>query len=87
MAYLKVIQQDVIRDAVQLHPLASGSTLRHNLKHLSPQQQVSPELKKSIQRLVIKEKVSVMAQELDGVKTTTIPTIHINGIGALELKG
>ena len=67
-AYLKIVQQDVIHDAVRVQPLATGTSLRRNLKNISPQQQVSPELKKSIQRLVIKEKVSVMAQELDGVK-------------------
>ena len=53
---------------IWLSPLVSGSTVRGNQKHLSPQQQIPPELKKSVQRLVNKEKVKVLAQELDGVK-------------------
>ena len=67
-AFLKVAQQDVVKGAVRYYPLASGSTVRRYLKHLNPQQEVPPELKKSVQRLVNKEKVKVLAQELDGVK-------------------
>ena len=66
--YLKITQRDVIRDAVRLQPLTTGSSVRRNLKHLSPQQQVSPQMKKSVQRLVQQVKVRVMAEELDGVK-------------------
>ena len=65
--YLKVSQKDVIRDAVRLSPLTTGTSVRRNLKHLSPQQQVSAEMKKSVQRLVKQVKVKVMAAELDGV--------------------
>ena len=65
--YLKVSQKDVIRDAVRLSPLTTGTSVRRNLKNLSPQQQVSPQLKKSVQRFVQQVKVKVMAEELDGV--------------------
>ena len=37
-AFLKVLQQDVVRDAVRLSPLVLGATDRRNLKILSPQQ-------------------------------------------------
>ena len=70
--YLKIAQHDVIHDAVRLQPLTTGAIVRRNLKHLSPQQQVSPQMKQSVQRLVHQIKVSVMAEvsleELDGVK-------------------
>ena len=66
--YLKVAQKDVIRDAVRLQPLTTGTSVRRNLRNMSPQAQVSPQLKDSVRRLVQQVKVSVMAEELDGVK-------------------
>ena len=65
--YFKVAQKDKIRDAVRLQPLTTGTSVRRNLKNLSPQAQVSPQLKESVKRLVFQEKVRVMTEELDGV--------------------
>ena len=48
--YLKVAQKDVIRDAVRLQPLTTGTSVRRNLKNMSPQTQVSPQSKESVKR-------------------------------------
>ena len=65
--YLKVTQKDVIHDAVRLQPFTTGSSVRQNLKHLSPGTGFAPN-EEVVQRLVQQVKVRVMAEELDGVK-------------------
>ena len=67
--YLKLAQKQVVRDAVRMSPLVPGATVRRNLNNLGPDKRVDPKLKKSVQRLVRKEKETILSEELDGVKT------------------
>ena len=65
--FLKMKQKDGVKDAVRISPLSSGLTVRRSLKNLSPKKHVAPEFKKHVQRLVSKEKVKLLSQELHGV--------------------
>ena len=69
--FLKTKQQDGVKDAGRISPLSLGTILfyfvRPSLNNFSPTKHVPPELKKHVQRLVNKEKVKLLAQELEGV--------------------
>ena len=66
--YLKLSQKQVVRDAVRMSPLVPGATVRRNLNNLGPDKRVDPKLKQSVQRLVRKEKETILSEDLDGVK-------------------
>ena len=66
--FLKVSQQQVVRNAVRLSPLVPGSAVRRNLNNLSPNERVDPKYKECVKQLVRKELKTVLSKELDGVK-------------------